>query len=48
MTAEAYARGMATAYIAGAMAIGVLLISTVFRMWGVWKKNKLAKLRKGR
>lgn len=40
MTAEAYARGMATASIAGAMAIGVLLISTAFRMWGVWKKNK--------
>lgn len=40
MTAEAYAKGMATASIAGAMAIGVLLISTAFRMWGVWKKNR--------
>lgn len=46
MTAEAYARGMATAYIAGAMAIGVLLVSTIFRMWGVWKKNKLARQKK--
>jgi uncharacterized membrane protein YjjP (DUF1212 family) len=43
MTAEAYARGMATAYIAGAVAIGVLLMSTVFRMWGVWKKSRIAK-----
>lgn len=43
MTAEAYARGMATAYIAGAVAIGVLLMSTVFRMWGVFKKNRIAK-----
>lgn len=40
MTAEAYSRGMATAAIAGAMAVGVLLISTVFRMWGVWRKRK--------
>lgn len=43
MTAEAYAKGAATASIAGAMAIGVLLISTVFRMWGVWKKRRMAK-----
>lgn len=43
MTAEAYTRGMATGYIAGAMAIGVLLMSTAFRMWGVWKKSRLAK-----
>ena len=40
MAAEAYTKGMATAYIAGAMAVGVLLISTVFRMWGVWKRNR--------
>lgn len=44
MTAEAYAKGMATASIAGAMAIGVLLFSTAFRMWRIWsskrKKNK--------
>ena len=40
MTAEAYAKGMTTASIAGCMAIGVLLISTVFRMLGEWKKNR--------
>ena len=45
MTAEAYAKGMATASIAGAMAIGVLLISTMFRMWGVWKKNRKSKVK---
>ena len=33
MTAEAYSKGLATAYIAGAMAIGVLLASTAVRMW---------------
>ena len=43
MTAEAYAKGMTTASIAGCMAIGVLLISTVFRMWGEWKKNRSRK-----
>ncbi len=40
MLNEAYDKGMATAMIAGAMAIGVLLISTVFRMWGVWLRNR--------
>ena len=39
MMAEAYSKGVATAAIAGSMAVGVLLISTVFRMWGVWKKS---------
>ena len=43
MTSEAYAKGLATAYIAGAMAIGVLLISTGFRMWGVWSKRRSGK-----
>ncbi len=43
MGAEAYTKGMATAAIAGAMAVGVLLISTIFRMWGVWKKNRIKK-----
>ena len=43
MGAEAYQKGMATAAIAGAMAVGVLLISTAFRMWGVWKKNRKKK-----
>ena len=40
LTAEAYSRGMATAAIAGAVAIGVLLISTAFRMWGVWRRGR--------
>lgn len=43
MASAAYTKGMATAAIAGAMAIGVLLISTVFRMWGVWKKSRIAR-----
>ncbi|MBQ7060322.1 MAG: threonine/serine exporter family protein [Clostridia bacterium] len=41
MGAEAYTKGIATAAIAGAVAVGVLLVSTGFRMWGVWKKNRL-------
>ena len=41
MGQEAYQKGMSTAAIAGAMAVGVLLISTAFRMWGVYKKNRL-------
>ena len=45
MTTEAYQKGMATAAIAGAMAVGVLLVSTGFRMWGVWIKQR--KKRKG-
>lgn len=40
LTEEAYQRGMATAYIAGAVAIGVLLVSTAFRMWGVWSRSR--------
>lgn len=43
MTAEAWAKGLSTAYIAGAMAIGVLLVSTAFRMWGMWMKHKKSK-----
>jgi uncharacterized membrane protein YjjP (DUF1212 family) len=43
MLSEAYDKGMATAAIAGCMAIGVLLVSTMFRMWGVWKKNRKKK-----
>ena len=43
MTAEAWAKGSATAAIAGAVAVGVLLSSTVFRMWGVYKKSRLSK-----
>jgi len=28
------------------MAVGVLLVSTGFRMWGVWKKNRKPRVRK--
>lgn len=38
-----WAKGTSTAAIAGSMAVGVLLVSTVFRMWGVFKKNKFKK-----
>lgn len=40
MLPEAYEKGMLTAAIAGSMAVGVLLVSTGFRMWGVFKKNR--------
>ena len=40
MLSEAYSKGMTTAAIAGCMAVGVLLVSTGFRMWGVWKNRK--------
>ncbi len=40
MLPEAYNKGMTTAAIAGSMAVGVLLVSTGFRMWGVWTKNR--------
>jgi len=46
MLAEAYDKGMLTAAIAGSMAVGVLLVSTGFRMWGVSKRNRA--LRKNR
>ena len=36
------AKGPATAAIAGAVAVGVLLVSTAFRMWGVYKKKRAA------
>lgn len=39
MLAEAYDKGMMTAAIAGSMAVGVLLVSTGFRMWSVGKQN---------
>ena len=39
---EAWAKGSATAAIAGAVAVGVLLVSTAFRMWGVYKKKRAA------
>ena len=34
-------RGMFTAGIAGVMAVGILLGSTVFRMYSDWKSHKL-------
>ncbi len=43
---EAYAKGMATAAIAGSVAVGVLLVSTGFRMWTVAKRNRIRKARK--
>ena len=46
MLPEAYDKGMLTAAIAGAMAVGVLLVSTVFRMWGVWKNERKLKIKK--
>ncbi len=46
MLTEAYNKGMQTAMIAGAVAIGVLLVSTAFRMWGVGKRNRANKSRR--
>ena len=34
-------KGMFTAAIAGIMAVGILLVSTSFRMWTVWKIRKM-------
>ncbi|MBQ4429060.1 MAG: threonine/serine exporter family protein [Clostridia bacterium] len=45
MGADAWAKGVATAAIAGAVAVGVLLSSTMFRMWGVYMKSRLSKRR---
>ena len=36
-------QGMHTAAIAGIMAVGILLVSTFFRMWTVWKIRKMKK-----
>ena len=36
-------KGAATAAIAASLAAGVLLVSTIFRMWGVWHRRRLAK-----
>lgn len=43
MGPEAWSKGLATAAIAGAVAVGVLLSSTVFRMWGVYRKGRMKK-----
>ena len=36
------AKGTQTIAIAGALAIGILIVSTVVRLWGVWKQRKTA------
>ena len=36
-------QGMHTAAIAGIMAVGILLVSTSFRVWTVWKIRRLKK-----
>ena len=46
MLPEAYNKGMLTAAIAGSMAVGVLLVSTGFRMWSVWSSHKTKKTAK--
>ena len=33
-------QGMHTIAIAGIMAVGIILVSTVFRIWSVWKRGK--------
>ncbi len=33
-------KGMHTGALAGALAVGILLVSTAFRMWGVWRHHK--------
>ncbi len=33
-------QGMHTIAIAGIMAVGIILVSTVFRIWSIWKRNK--------
>ena len=41
---ELFARqGMHTAAIAGIMAVGILLVSTSFRVWTVWKNHRMKK-----
>ena len=34
------AKGMHTIAIAGAIAVGILMVSTVFRLWTVWKRSR--------
>ena len=36
-------KGAATAAIAASLAAGVLLVSTMFRMWGVWHRRRAAR-----
>ena len=32
--------GLHTGALAGTLAVGILLVSTAFRMWGVWRHRK--------
>ena len=34
-------QGMHTIAIAGVMAVGILLMSTAFRIWSIWKRNRI-------
>lgn len=34
--------GMHTAALAGALAVGILMVSTIFRMWTVWKRKRVS------
>lgn len=36
-------RGMHTVAIAGVIAVGILLVSTIFRIWSVWKRSHTTK-----
>ena len=38
-------RGMQTISIAGAMAVGILLISTVFRLFNTWRSSHMKNLK---
>ena len=33
-------QGMHTIAIAGLMAVGIILVATVFRIWSIWKRNR--------
>ena len=33
-------QGTHTIAIAGAIAVGILMVSTLYRLWGVWTNNK--------
>lgn len=39
--------GMHAIAIAGVIAVGILLISTLFRMWTTWKRNRADRIAKG-
>ncbi len=35
--------GLHTAAIAGALAVGILMVSTIFRIWATWKRTRISK-----